>query len=89
MRLPSRAFLERFCSARGGVVAPLFALSFFLVIGAVGLAIGSARGYGLESHLQSSVEMALALDNTASMAGPQIETLKDASKRCNGRRLLL
>ena len=49
---------SRFARARAGSIAPLFAMSFFLVIGAVGLSIDSARGYGAKSHLQNAVDAA-------------------------------
>ena len=54
-----KALLARFAGSISGSIAPLFALSMFLVLGAVGLAINSARGYGAKSQLHNAVDAAV------------------------------
>jgi len=53
------ALLGKFVRHSSGALAPLFALSAFALVGAVGLAVDAARSYGGKSHLQAAVDSAV------------------------------
>ena len=55
----SRAAIRSFAGSHKGTIAPLFALSLIAISGAVGLAVDSARGYGLKTHMQNSLDAAV------------------------------
>lgn len=48
-----------FWQGERGSIAPLFALSIFVIFGAIGLGVDGARGYGAKSHLQNAVDAAV------------------------------
>ena len=53
-----RAAVKAFAKSRRGSIAPLFALSLLAIAGAVGLAIDSARGFGVKTRLQNALDAA-------------------------------
>lgn len=79
-------WFSRFGRETSGALAPLFALSAFALIGAVGLAIDTARSYGSKSHLQAAVDSAVLATARRLAENPSIDANQAFSLFLNSAR---